>query len=115
MGDLLPDLLPCPFCGHTAPRIFPKGKMQRPYVQCRRCPASTDSSVVPLAVEAWNARIPSPERLAALEECAASGRELVRAIWEAFRADELPGDAPVPVAWRVVRAALARLDAAEDE
>jgi hypothetical protein len=37
----------------------------------------------------------------------------VRAIWEAFRADELPGDAPVPVAWRVVRAALARLDAAE--
>jgi hypothetical protein len=56
------DLKPCPFCGGEA-LPYQGCKMADPdryYIQCQRCPASTDASCdIRLAERAWNTR-PSP-------------------------------------------------------
>jgi hypothetical protein len=72
---------------------------------------------VPLAVEAWNARIPSPDRLAALEECAELLRDAKSAV-ESLRFEDLGVNPELGYSYRdelqkKCAVALARLDAAE--
>lgn len=60
------ELLPCPFCGGEAKRIFRLGRT--PFIECQKCGIEQSGHTHAEAVAAWNSRTPSHGRVSDSED-----------------------------------------------
>jgi len=63
------ELLPCPFCGNTEPKLVPQGNAPEAFVYCGKCDLT--ANLTETAIKKWNTRASTPapvERIEGLAE-----------------------------------------------